>query len=993
MRRVSEKAAQQEGPSISVASDRPPAPLPTIASGDNVASRWSRVRMLQTARSPFMDVYASNFMDEGLPDIAKAKQRARDRLPRDGSGNPHPHLGLVTPIEMVRTLGSDAAFYVRFIQEGVCVTLLVLLVQFPAILTNMGVFTTIDFEAEYTPFLEQGYITGTDPTVDSWTAAGSWPGCNGLGEGANLYWGRAGGNGELSGAPRLSYTQVICNLLAMLIIILFLVRMQRMLLRDGCVFARVAVDLRNSAPRISNAVKGATKCANAGASKAAGNMGAGDMYAKMEGAVSKAAADVGKAATGVGKAATDVGKEVGKKTKMATDKAAAVAKKIVPDWWQKASADMLAKLPAPNSWWVSSGSTPVRVDMAAASCTLVLWGWRAPGQVAAEPSSRRSLRRASLVVGAPSDAAADPATGLPTAVPKEALEMLSEAAGEDPVCVNQARDVYDLTLAWRELTEMSIELCRARVAAGMDSDTRDSDASDVAPAPAPGAASDPEKAAPDAVGPSAKAAAKVAAAKERAKELEKSATELQSRVVQLQREAKPISLAFITFQSSAAAQAAWTCAEELKAEHGMDLGAAPRPTDVVWEHLHVHPAHTEWRVLWIVLVGLVMAPTIAATIIIATAFAQMALPWVPIQGLMSWWLPVQKVIGGSHWIWGVIMFNLAYATLNQLIALTLCQAEAGWVPARLRPHAIKDWYHSMTSGQMHFITIVGLVECLALLVGVLLLWPIFAISEWACNITCLCWWLNPRYRSLGSWYDYGAGLAFNTLVNSFICDAGLNSGAVPLIGRTVAGRLAKSEPTQYLMDQAVRSKDPAYLSWRIVHLIKAWYFAIILMPVVPFALFPLVVYHLMSYFIDRYNMLCALEPLPPSSGLCMRFVVTVALPLIVPLHFLIGFFGFRDALTCGERDAFTLAYTGCVRSTRSANFSSLEGSDGQWVEGGWTELTIYAVVGGALNIYFAIELLYLQRKQAIERGLLTPWQARNGPPKRPPPRPSPRPRI
>ena len=621
--------------------------------------------------------------------------------------------------------------------------------------------------------------------------------------------------------------------------------------------------------------------------------------------------------------------------------------------------------------------------MAAAACTLVLWGWRAPEQ----QSSRRaslSSRRGSLVVGAPAVAAADPATGLATAVPSEALERLTAAAGEEPLCVNQARDVYDLTLAWRELTELSIELCRARVAAGMDSEQ---DASDAAPAAAPGGA---EKAATGAAGLSAEAAAKVAAAAAKAKELEKSATELQSRVVQLQREAKPISLAFITFQSSAAAQAAWSCAEELKADLGMHVGAAPRPTDVVWEHLHVHPAHTEWRVLWIVLVGLVMAPSIAATIIIATAFAQMALPWVPIQGALSGWLPIQKVIGGCHWIWGVVMFNLAYATLNQLIALTLSQAEAGWIPARLRPHAIKDWYHSMTSGQMHFITIVGLVECLALLVGVLLLWPIFAISEWACNVTCLCWWLNPRFRSLGSWYDYGAGLAFNTLVNSFICDTGLNSGAMPLIGRNVARHLAKSEPTQYLMDQAVRSKDPAYLSWRIVHLIKAWYFAIILMPVVPFALFPLVVYHVMSYFIDRYNMLCALEPLPPSSGLCMRFVVTIALPLIVPLHFLIGFIGFRDALTCGERDALTLAYSGCVRHhLRASNFSSLEAPDGRWLDGGWTELTVYAVVGAVLNIYFAVEVLYLQRRQAILRGLLTPWQARDGSPKRPRPRPSP----
>ena len=66
-----------------------------------------------------------------------------------------------------------------------------------------------------------------------------------------------------------------------------------------------------------------------------------------------------------------------------------------------------------------------------------------------------------------------------------------------------------------------------------------------------------------------------------------------------------------------------------------------------------------------------MAPVIAITIIIATMFAQMCLFWVPMNGLATGWLPHQKAQGGLHWVWGVVMFSVAYGTLNQLIALTL----------------------------------------------------------------------------------------------------------------------------------------------------------------------------------------------------------------------------------------------------------------------------------------------------------------------------------
>lgn len=161
-----------------------------------------------------------------------------------------------------------------------------------------------------------------------------------------------------------------------------------------------------------------------------------------------------------------------------------------------------------------------------------------------------------------------------------------------------------------------------------------------------------------------------------------------------------------------------TCAKDLEKQFGVHVGPAPRPTDVVWEHLHVDPVAQQWRIAYIVLVCVIMAPIIALTIIVATMFAQMVsmcdvrckahtfrvnaslvslftprqcLFWVPVNMVISgdyWW---QKAVGGLHWCWGILMFTLAYTTLGQLVALTLSQSEAGWVPAKYRPRVIKDW--------------------------------------------------------------------------------------------------------------------------------------------------------------------------------------------------------------------------------------------------------------------------------------------------------------
>ena len=165
------------------------------------------------------------------------------------------------------------------------------------------------------------------------------------------------------------------------------------------------------------------------------------------------------------------------------------------------------------------------------------------------------------------------------------------------------------------------------------------------------------------------------------------------------------------------------------------------------------------------------------------------------------------------------------------------------------------------------------------------------------------------------------------------------------------------EPTQQLMDEKCRSRDPAYLPFRVVHLVKAWYFAIVLMPVVPFAVFPLVVYHFLSFVVDRYNMLCALEPLPPSSGLCMRFVVTILLPCTIPLHYLVGIIGYLDANDCGQRNDDG-SFIGCVREeTEGKRFTA--------------EVLLFVIGGALLNIYLVVETIHLQGKKAEKRGMMT----------------------
>ena len=202
--------------------------------------------------------------------------------------------------------------------------------------------------------------------------------------------------------------------------------------------------------------------------------------------------------------------------------------------------------------------------------------------------------------------------------------------------------------------------------------------------------------------------------------------------------------------------------------------------------------------------------------------------WLPLPAASAGclcWLPLLAASAGCL-CWLLVL--AACAGYSQRSTPTLAPS-GSLVPARMRPERIQDWHHSFTVGQLRFVNVVALIEAAAMVLAITIIYGDLGIAQWACGRTCLCWWLNPRWKHFGSWYDFGAGLAFNSLVNSFIGDTLFSSFVARLLGLALARRAARNLPTQRLMDEACRSREPNYLPWRIVHMVKAWYFAFILM--------------------------------------------------------------------------------------------------------------------------------------------------------------------
>ena len=659
------------------------------------------------------------------------------------------------------------------------------------------------------------------------------------------------------------------------------------------------------------------------------------------------------------------------------------------------------KVPPVSEWWRSPEAAPARIDMVAKACSIVLWGW-----------------------------------GDGAAVPAEALAVLARDVGP-PAALQQAKEVYGLFEVKRELeaARRLRDQMRAKAAHAVEHDFQ---------------------------------VARVLQLKERGDAAQRRVNELSEHVGNLQRlhvaaqqrgmsrwkrvaskltgaHGRLLPICFITYRSSQDARLALSLetVTALKAV-GVQIGPAPRPTDIEWTHLH-QTTNARKLAFYDLFCIVVMVPAIGMAILVATGFAQMCLFWVPMNCLFTGWCPAAKALGGLQWLWGIFMFVLVYELLHQLQALPL--GDGGLWPKNFAPQ-LKDWYHSRTLGQFRFVKVVGSIEVLVVFFCLLVcvtqvsstltstlhkfdLDPLkdptsdtqITFAKELCDFTCVCWWINPNLPSEreGSWYDFGAGFGVNAIVNCLIGDALLNSfGARHLVGLATRSFFAQNEPTQHLMDQAVRSRDPYYLPWRIVHLIKVWFFAVVLWPLVPLVGLPAIAYYFLSFLIDRANMLTLLEPSPPSSGLLMRYVLSVMMPGAIPIHLVVAIIGYVDKSMSSHREQ-PFAYASSspppppppppsfpspsslvddslgdlASGAELPPFSPLPppapplpaASPGGGAEGGGggsgatvgeamadPRVIFYILFGLLLLVCMAVDMLVYQARIARSRGTLTPWQ-------------------
>ena len=324
------------------------------------------------------------------------------------------------------------------------------------------------------------------------------------------------------------------------------------------------------------------------------------------------------------------------------------------------------------------------------------------------------------------------------------------------------------------------------------------------------------------------------------------------------------------------------------------------------------------------------------------------------------------------------MFTYAYSALGHAIQLSTSGFGAYpiWPPHTSWLSRFRDLNQTETGSCFQFVKIMCTVEVLIVVAfGTLLCFsPQFARD--ACEATCLCWYMNPRYAS-GTWYDWGNGFAFGSVINSFIGDTFLTNFVGRQVGRYRARYRARRLPTQQQMDEAVRMRDPRYLPWRIVHLVKVYAFALILMPVMPFALLPLAVYHLLAVPVDRLNLLGFLETVPPSSGILMRYVCTVMLPLCAPLHFAVGIIGFVDQQLRTEASLLRGgAGGGTFMSYLNMPSSGALWGDRQKIASALSSgpIMLYMLLGGLCLCWIVVEIFVLQRLVALRSGVITPWQ-------------------
>ena len=253
-------------------------------------------------------------------------------------------------------------------------------------------------------------------------------------------------------------------------------------------------------------------------------------------------------------------------------------------------------LPPVSEWWRSAAAAPARMDMVAKACSIVLWGWT---------------------------------DGIP--VPAEALALLASEV-EPPAAVEQAKEVFELEQAQRQLEEARATRDRQlpdtdrRAAAQLHVDRVIRRVEDLL---------EKHSGVHSATGSND--------GKKRWGAVAKKMTGQHGRL---------LPICFVTFRSSGAARRALgketiSMLETL----GVHAGPAPRPTDIEWTHLH-KKSNPRLLSLYDLATVIVMVPAIGMAIIVAMAFAQMCLFWVPMNCIFAGWCPAQKWYGGLSWIWG-----------------------------------------------------------------------------------------------------------------------------------------------------------------------------------------------------------------------------------------------------------------------------------------------------------------------------------------------------
>ena len=563
--------------------------------------------------------------------LSLALERAHARLPKDSFGEPYKRCGLFEPYSTIRTLGTDAFFYIRCLQEGFLATLLAMFCSMPQMMFNMGMLhPPPDIEAEYRTFFERGLITGLTKE-DTWTANASWSETCPLGDGAPLFWGRPGGNAELLGAPYLSVVHVVSDSASLLVFVIFLIRLQRLSLKEDAVIEEIAETTSTSDSRRSRWVRyerawkvlNSTKISIAStmsniASSAKRISGLGTVASrinKIDPAFDAAAPNASAAgqdtdrmcATSVastscnGDASADMSPDADASTEAKEyplqeldDDSLIVSNASKRKRWQRFEL----RLPPVSQWWRSSAAAPVRTDMVARACSVVLWGW---------------------------------ADGSP--VPPEAITLLSEAV-EPPVAIQQAQEVFEL-----EQAQLQLEDARTRRDRRLGS------------------------------------SAQMDKAQELVDHLADRLSDLSSRRSSIERErtsngpmdrfsqwhtsgpGRLLPLCFVTFRSTKGVRIA--LGDEVVGalrQLGVRVGPAPRPTDIEWSHLH-RRNNKRLLFLWDTVTIFAMVPLISMAIVVATGFAQMCLFWVPANCLFTGWCPAEKWLGGLSWLWGIIMFT------------------------------------------------------------------------------------------------------------------------------------------------------------------------------------------------------------------------------------------------------------------------------------------------------------------------------------------------